>query len=131
MISPISNATDPGIYEVKITLGDDNPTPGMNLYTFKLKVLPLPPEAEEVVTPVVRPGQARIVSKEKLSQKLSQKIKSITSTGLVTVNFNLAMSIPGNITAIDSSVLGLLVLPSPDSEAKYLKITKWTVKSKI
>jgi hypothetical protein len=37
------------------------------------------------------------------------------------------MRIPANISAMDSGVMAIRVIPGPDSEDKYLKILKWKV----
>ena len=42
ILNPNSNETDPGIYEVKVTLVDDNPGPLIAIYTFNITVDPLP-----------------------------------------------------------------------------------------
>ena len=34
---------------------------------------------------------------------------------------------PGNITAIDSDVMNIRVMPGADSDPKYLRINSWTV----
>ena len=45
-IAPVSNITDPGDYEIKITLTDDNPSKLTSSFTFKLTVTPLLPKVE-------------------------------------------------------------------------------------
>lgn len=42
-IQPASNATDPGVYEVKVVLMDDNPNKQQSSFSFKITVTPLPP----------------------------------------------------------------------------------------
>ena len=42
-IAPTSNTTDPGDYEVKVILTDDNPNKKTSNFTFKVTVIPLPP----------------------------------------------------------------------------------------
>ncbi len=42
-VLPKNNFTDPGIYEVQVTLIDDNPAPQTTTYTFKIIIEPLPP----------------------------------------------------------------------------------------
>jgi hypothetical protein len=63
----------------------------------------------------------------KTSKKLQVKIKSISPQALVIVSFNLRMRVPGNITAIDSDVMNIRVMPGADSDPKYLRINSWTV----
>jgi len=41
------------------------------------------------------------------------------------------MRIPANISSIDAKVMNIKVIPSPDSDPKYLKIIKWKVTSKF
>ncbi len=42
-INPVSNFTDPGDYEVKLILMDDNPNKQSSNFSFKITVIPLPP----------------------------------------------------------------------------------------
>jgi hypothetical protein len=90
-IQPKSNLTDPGDYEVKIMLTDDNPNRQTATYTFKITVIPLPP-------PVVKIVKEIVISK---ISKLTAVIKSISSSGKVVVSFSHNLIIPANISQID------------------------------
>ncbi len=70
--------------------------------------------------------------KEKLdAPKLETRLKSVSKLGLATVTFSQEMRIPANISSIDAKVMNIKVIPSPDSDPKYLKIIKWKVTSKF
>jgi hypothetical protein len=42
LVNPTSNATDPGVYAVTLTIVDTNPDPLSSSYNFQITVLPLP-----------------------------------------------------------------------------------------
>jgi hypothetical protein len=88
-------------------------------------VLPSPPVKEEAA--IVHHVSKIKSNPAKTSKKLQVKIKSISPQALVIVSFNLRMRVPGNITAIDSDVMNIRVMPGADSDPKYLRINSWTV----
>jgi hypothetical protein len=88
-------------------------------------VLTSPPVKEEVA--IVHHVSKIKSNPAKTSKKLQVKIKSISPQALVIVSFNLRMRVPENITAIDSDVMSIRVMPGADSDAKYLRINSWTV----
>ena len=88
-------------------------------------MLPSPPVKEEL--PIVHHVSKIKSNPAKTSKKLQVKIKSISPQALVIVSFNLRMRVPGNITAIDSDVMNIRVMPGADSDPKYLRINSWTV----
>jgi hypothetical protein len=48
-INPRNNDTDPGIYNIKLVLTDDNPAPQTSTYNFKIIVEALPPPVINVL----------------------------------------------------------------------------------
>ena len=50
MILPRDNDTHPGIYEIVVTLKDDNPNQLLSVTTFNLTVVPLPPSKFNIST---------------------------------------------------------------------------------
>ena len=117
--------TDPGTYEIKVMLSDDNPILKSSHYTLKIYVLPLAPVKEEL--PIVHPVSKIKSNPANSSKKLQVKIKSITPQALAIVNFNLRMRVPGNISAIDTEIMTIRVRPGLDSDPQYLLINSWTV----
>ena len=75
MIKPKNNETDPGKYEVKILLSDDNPNTLFSSWTFKIYVKPGPPSNEK--SPVLNPFSKIKSNPAKTSKKLQVKIKAI------------------------------------------------------
>jgi hypothetical protein len=62
---------------------------------------------------------------------LQTRLKRVTNAAVAFVVFTQPMRIPANISAMDSGVMGIKVIPGPDSEDKYLKILKWKVIGKL
>lgn len=108
-LSPINNDTDPGPCEVDVELIDDNPNPKISSYKFFVLVTPLAPVSLSVFEHKTNSTNKQAVFTIP-SDTLAAKISSISKSGLVTVTFNAALVIPGNISQIDSDVLGLTVL---------------------
>jgi hypothetical protein len=63
--------------------------------------------------------------------ELAVILSSITNEGIATLKFNKDVYPIPNISAIDSRVLGIKVLPGIDSDPNNLNISSWNVTSNL
>jgi hypothetical protein len=59
--------------------------------------------------------------------ELSASLLSINNQGIATIAFNKDIYVVKNLTAIDSQVLGLKIIPGAESDHNDLNITFWNV----
>jgi len=56
ILNPIDNTTDPGVYQVKVEISDDNPNPLTSIYVFRIRVDPMPtPPLTQILVNQTRP----------------------------------------------------------------------------
>jgi hypothetical protein len=116
-IKPFDNDTHPGVYKVKLKLTDNNPNPLSSTYWFRITVEPkFKNDRNEIIPQPNEESQAKV------------KIKSISSTGMVTVGFTHPMNVPANYSyIIGSDILDLQVRPGNDQKKEFLGIKSWNV----
>jgi len=116
-IKPFDNDTHPGVYKVKLKLTDNNPNPMSSTYSFIITIEPnFKNDRKEILPQPNEESQAKV------------KIKSISSTGMVTVGFTHPMNVPANYSQIiGSEILDLQVRPGTDQKKEFIGIKSWNV----
>lgn len=159
MISPKRDPQDIGTFPISVTIKDNNKISQSMTYSFNIIIKAPAPSANSTsnssTTSTTNSSSSSTANSTTTSNTLSilssllpsvkknpmnKNLKSkpieltaslsVTNAGIATIKFNKDVYAIANITAIDSSVLGISVVPGAESDPNDLNITRWNVTGK-